>query len=186
MKESDSTASGRGALAEFREAVTNLFDQVVGLAPDLSLSREWPRHELQVEDEGYRARVELPGFRRDEIEVSLTGRTLTISGERNKFKPPDGARLIRSERPSGKFSLTIKLPADVDTLGVVAKMRDGVLEVALPKPSGARGRSIEVEASDESGKGPIIEKPETQRPEPNKMPWEEAPWARSDEDKGSS
>jgi HSP20 family protein len=176
VKESESSASGRGALAEFKEAVTNLFEQVVGLAPDLGLSREWPRHELKVEDDGYRARVELPGFRREEIEVAMSGRTLTISGNREKFKPPQNARMLRSERPSGKFSLTIRLPAEIDTLGVVAKMREGMLEVVMPKPRGPRGRSIEVDASDDAAPPPSAEGPRASRgDEESRMPWEDGP-----------
>lgn len=193
MSETKSNASGRGALAEFKEAIGNLFDQVVGMAPDLGLSREWPRHELRVEDDGYRARVELAGIRREDIEVSISGRTLTISGERPKWKPPAEARVLRSERPSGKFSLTIRLPAEVDTMGVIAKMHDGVLEVRLPKPSGPRGRSIEVEASDESRPGPEVppsERPGSrpQGPGPTssiRMPWEDESASKAD-DKGGS
>ncbi len=166
MNESSSGSSGRGALAELKEAVSSLFEQVVGMAPDLGFGREFPRHELRVEDEGYRARVELPGLRRDDVEVAISGRTLSISGDRPKFKPPEGAHLIRSERPSGEFSLSIRLPAEVATLGVVARMQDGVLEIWLPKPS-SQGRNIEVEAnegesSEQKGEG------ETPR-----MPWEE-------------
>jgi HSP20 family protein len=173
VKESSSGASGRGALAEFKEAVTSLFDQVVGLAPDLGFRRDFPRHELLVEDDGYRARVELPGLRRDEVEVSISGRTLTISGERPPFKPPSGARMLRSERPSGGFSLTIRLPAEVDVLGVTARMRDGVLEIGLPKLGGSRGRSIEVESSDEATRESAARERGVEAEERVKMPWEE-------------
>ncbi len=143
-EESTSGASGRGALAEFKDAVTGLFEQVAGLAPDFRFGRAFPRHELRVEDDGYRARVELPGFKRDEIEVSVSGRTLSVTGDRERLEPPKGARLLRSERPSGEFDLSIKLPAEVDALAVVAQMRDGVLEIHLPKPS-TRGRPIDIE-----------------------------------------
>ncbi len=145
MKESDSSAAGRGALAELKEAVGNLFDQVVGLAPDLGLTREFPVHELRVEDDGYRVRVELPGLRRDDIEVAVAGRTLSVSGERPRYRPPEGARMLRSERPSGKFDLSVTLPAEVDPLSVVAQVRDGILDVKLPRQVGSRGRSIKIE-----------------------------------------
>lgn len=158
MKESSSGASGRGALAEFKEAVTNLFDQVVGLAPDLKFRRDFPKHELRIEDDGYVALVEIPGLRRDEVEVSISGRALSISGERARFNPPAEARLLRSERPSGEFSLAIRLPAEVDTMAVVARVRDGMLEITLPKPTGGQGRSIEVDGAEDAQV---------------KMPWEE-------------
>jgi HSP20 family protein len=208
VNESSSSAPGRGALAEFKQAVSNLLEQVVGLAPDLGLGREFPRHELRVEDDGYRARLELPGTSREEVEVSIAGRSLTVSGERPRFEPPEGAHLLRRERPSGKFSLTIRLPAEVDPLGVVAKMREGVLDIRLPKPS-PRGRSIEVESAEERPGGPAREAPEPEIPRPEgeargrepefgtrepdvgkpgpgrnrpvRMPWEEGPLAGEDE-----
>jgi hypothetical protein len=78
------------------------------------------------------------------------------------------------------------MPDEVDTLGVVAKMRDGVLEIRLPKPSAGGGRSIEVEAAEaaagnqtgaaEQGAGPE---------EPFAMPWEETPSTSGKEEKGA-
>ncbi|UCC73136.1 MAG: Hsp20/alpha crystallin family protein [Gemmatimonadota bacterium] len=168
--ESDSKASGRGALAEFKDAVTSLFGQVTSLVPDFGLGREFPRHELRVEDEECRVLVELPGFKREEIDVSVAGRTLTVSGQRPRFEPPESGRMLRSERPSGDFELVVRLPAEVDALAVVAQMRDGILDARLPKSSG-RGRSIEVEETSggEEGSGA--------------MPWEEGsePKAQDDE-----
>ncbi len=152
--ESGSNASGRGALAEFKDAVTNLFDQVssqvTSLIPDLGFGREFPRHELRVEDDGYRVLIELPGFKREEIDVSVVGRTLTVSGQRARFEPPAGGRMLRSERPSGDFELNVRLPSEVDAVAVVAQMRDGVLDVRLPGQKGARGRSIDVEEKSEN------------------------------------
>ncbi len=165
--EKGSEASGRGALAELREAVGNLFESVIGLAPDFGLGREWPRHELVVEDDGYRVMVELPGFRREEVDVSVASRLLTVSGERQKFQPPAGARLLRSERPSGTFEISVRLPADVDALSVVAQMHGGVLEIRLPKSS-SRGRSIDIEqTSGDSGPADVKRKTADQ------MPWED-------------
>jgi HSP20 family protein len=153
-KESDSNASGRGALAEFKNAVTNLYDQVssqvTSLIPDLGFGREFPRHELRVEDDGYRVLVELPGFERGETDVSVVGRSLTVSGQRARFEPPEGGRMLRSERPSGDFELNVRLPSEVDAVTVIAQMRDGVLDVRLPGTKGTRGRSIDVEEGSET------------------------------------
>lgn len=181
MSEPKSGASGRGALAELKEAVGNLFESVVGMAPDLGFGREFPRHELRVEDDGFVVHVDVPSVRREEIDVAVSGNTVTISGKRARFDPPEGARMIRSERPSGKFSLNVKLPDEVDSLNVAARLKDGVLEVRLPKPSTPGGRNIEVEASEAEGR----------RPEPPsgpnvQMPWEDSsggsrPTSRPDE-----
>lgn len=181
MNDTESGASGRGAFAELKEAVGNLFESVVGMAPDLRLGRDFPRHEMRVEDNRYVVQVELPGLRREAIEVAVSGRTLNISGKRPKFEPPAEARMIRSERPYGKFELSVKLPDEVDTLGVVAKMRDGILEVELPKPTAGGGRSIEVEAA-ENEASEVEVRPSEQAPPgegeqgeqgPVTMPWED-------------
>ena len=175
MSEEKKTASGRGALAELKEAVTGLFDQVVGLAPDFGLRRDFPKHELRVEDDGYLALVEIPGLRRDEVEVSISGRALSITGERPRFKPPDGSRMIRSERPSGEFTLAIRLPAEVDAARVAARVRDGVLEIRLPKPTAGGGHKVDVEAEEavqQSGEQHSQERP---KDDSSRMPWEDGP-----------
>ena len=76
--------------------------------------------------------------------------------------------MLRSERPAGKFDLSVTVPAEVDPLSVVAQMRDGVLFVKLPKHTGPRGRSIQVEA-DPSG---------TQAAAPKQEPAGESPGTR--------
>lgn len=175
MSEPNSRESGRGALSELKDAVTHLFQQVTGLAPDLGLKPDFPRSELKIDDDAFRALVELPGMRREDIDVSVTGRALRISGNRPRFEPPSGGRVIRSERPTGRFDLNVHLPAEIDTLGVTARMREGVLEVRLPKLQETRGRSIDVEA-DEAARP----RPES-RPDPGPAPGPEpGPWTGPD------
>ncbi len=126
--------------------MSNLFEQVVGMTPDLGLRREFPRHEVRVEDDGYRVQVELPGVAREDVDVSIVGRRLTISGTRKRFEPPAGTRMLRSEREARRFDLAVQLPGEVDAVAVIAQMRDGVLHVQLPKLSSTRGRQVPVEA----------------------------------------
>ena len=145
MSEPNSSGSGRGALTELKDAVSQLFRQVTDIVPDLGLKTEFPRNELRVEDDAFRVLVELPGMSREEVDVAVTGRALRVSGERERLEPPSGGRLLRSERPVGKFDLSIHLPEEIDTVGVSARMRDGVLHIRLPKLSQTRGRNIEVE-----------------------------------------
>jgi HSP20 family protein len=190
VNDSESGASGRGAFAEFKESVGNLFESVVGMAPDFGLGREFPRHELRVEDDGYVVSVELPGMARESVEVSVSGRTLSITGKRARFEAPSEARMIRSERPSGKFDLSVRMPDEVDTLGVIAKMRDGVLEIRLPRPSAGGGRSIEVEPAEAEANRAAGNQAEAAEQgadpeEPFAMPWEETAPAPDEEEKGA-
>ena len=169
MDESSSGASGRGALAEFTEAISDLFGQVADLGPKLIFGGGQPRHELIVEDDAVQVRVEMPGIDRDAIDVSVTGRKLTISTTRPRFKPPEGARLIRRERPSGDMQVTIQIPDETDARAVVANMKAGVLEVTLPKPSG-RGRSIKVDEAKSQSRGAKGKS----EPSEDAMPWDES------------
>lgn len=137
---------GRGPFAELQDALGDLFGQVSEFTFGFGSERGFPRYELRRTDEGYEAMVDVPGVARDDVEVTVTGRTLTISGERREVEVPEGARTLRSERPLGPFERTIELPDEIDVQGVVAQMSDGVLRVALPAGARARGRVIEIEA----------------------------------------
>ncbi len=103
-----------------------------------------PALDLYQNNDDVIALVELPGMRKEDIEISLHDGTLTISGER-KSETPDGAA-ERTERYVGKFRRSITLPARVDASKVSATYRDGILTVTLPKAEEARPKQIQVDA----------------------------------------
>jgi HSP20 family protein len=81
--------------------------------------------------------VELPGMRKEDIEISLHDGTLTISGERRR-ETSNGEKTERTERYIGKFRRSITLPVRVDANRVSAKYQDGILTVTLPKAEEAK------------------------------------------------
>lgn len=87
--------------------------------------------------------VELPGMRREDIEISLHDGMLTISGER-KLETSNGEKAERTERYIGKFRRSITLPTRVDANKVSASYRDGILTVTLPKAEEAKPKQIQV------------------------------------------
>lgn len=87
--------------------------------------------------------VELPGMRKEEIEISLHDGILTIAGERNTAFS-GGEKPERTERLTGKFRRSITLPTRVDAGQVAASYKDGVLTVTLPKAEDAKPKKIEV------------------------------------------
>ncbi len=79
--------------------------------------------------------VELPGFTKQEIDVEVEGKVLTISGTRNK-RIPDGAQHVHQmEIPYGRFVRRIELPADVDFAQIEARYEEGYLMVEAPRSS---------------------------------------------------
>jgi|SRR5919198_654399 HSP20 family protein len=89
--------------------------------------------------------IELPGMRKEEIEISLHDGTLTIAGER-KSEASNGEQAERTERYVGKFRRSIGLPVRVDASKVNANYRDGILTVTLPKAEEAKPKQIQVQA----------------------------------------
>ena len=87
--------------------------------------------------------VELPGMRKEDIELSLHDGTLTISGER-KEETPEGDKTARTERFVGKFRRSISLPTRVDAGKVNAVYKDGILTVTLPKAEEVKPKQIQV------------------------------------------
>ena len=87
--------------------------------------------------------VELPGMRKEDIEISLHDGTLTISGER-KRESNNGEAAQRTERYVGTFRRSIALPSRVDPSKVSATYQDGILKVTLPKTEEAKPKQIQV------------------------------------------
>lgn len=104
-----------------------------------------PALDLYQSNDNIIAVIELPGMRKEEIEISLHDGTLTIAGER-KSGTPNGEKAERSERYVGKFRRSITLPARVDANRVSATYRDGILTVTLPKAEEAKPKQIQVRA----------------------------------------
>lgn len=98
------------------------------------------RHELVV-------RAELPGLRREDIDVTVEHNVLTLRGERRRDEVKE-SQYHRAERTYGSFSRSFTLPATVDAKQVRAEYRDGMLTIRLPLRDEARPRQIQVEVQD--------------------------------------
>ncbi len=103
----------------------------------------FPLMNVTEDNDAYYIRAELPGLKSDEIELSVTGDSISISGER-KIANEEGAKYHRRERESGKFNRIFNLPGPVDVENVDASSVDGVLVVKLPKSEVAKPRQITI------------------------------------------
>jgi len=101
-----------------------------------------PALDVQEDKDNYTVRIELPGMKREDIEVSLEDGALTISGERKTETPVEGTEVHRQERFYGKFSRVLTLPTAVAADKVKATYKDGILTVTLAKAEEAKPKQI--------------------------------------------
>jgi HSP20 family protein len=124
-----------GRLTNLQDELDRLFGTQAVWAPVL---------DVQEDKDNYIFRAELPGLKREDIEVSLQDDTLVISGERKVEKVEEGVEVHRQERYYGKFQRALTLPEPVAADKVKAEYKDGVLTVTLPKTEAAKPKKIDV------------------------------------------
>ena len=89
-------------------------------------------------------RAELPGVKKEDVDLEVNDGTLTLSGERKDQPLTDGLTYHRGERVNGKFSRSFYLPQSVQQDGIKANYRDGILEIHVPKAEEAKPRQIAI------------------------------------------
>jgi len=94
--------------------------------------------------DSYYVRAELPGLNTGDLDISVTGNNLAISGERKITEESKDAKYHRREREAGKFSRIIRLPGLVDSEKIEASLVNGVLTIVLPKSEQAKPKQITV------------------------------------------
>jgi HSP20 family protein len=104
-----------------------------------------PAADVKETQNAYLLHVELPGLSRDELDLSVRGDTLAISGHKLESKDDSGAAYRMSERRFGSFERRFPIPADIDRDKIEARFRDGVLTVTLPKTEAAAGAHSRIE-----------------------------------------
>jgi HSP20 family protein len=117
------------------------------VAPRAGESMFIPDVELKETPEQIVLEVDLPGMRQEDIDVSLIGNRLTISGRREERRRTENEQYFAYERQYGTFSRTFALPETCDPEQVKAEMRDGVLTITIPKRPGAQARHVPVMSS---------------------------------------
>ncbi len=132
--------------ANLRDEINTFFDgpSWPAATQQAQLFNGWtPALDLYQTTDDIVALVELPGMRKEDIELSLHDGMLTISGER-KSDVSENDKAARSERFVGKFRRSISLPTRVDANKVNATYKDGVLTVTLPKAEEVKPKQIQV------------------------------------------
>jgi HSP20 family protein len=140
---------GFGRLTDLREEIDRLFEAPLAeLTRGSQLLSGWtPALDLFEDKDHFYVRVELPGMKREDIDLSLHEGSLSISGERKSEEKFKDSEVYRAERFFGRFQRTVSLPTPVAAEKVKAQHQDGILTVTLPKAEEAKPKHIDVNIS---------------------------------------
>ena len=130
---------GRRGFYDPHSEVNRLFDDMFGNLGSATgrqqrtQQTQWaPALDVVHEDGDLLIRAELPGVKRENVEITLHERVLTISGERRAEEQREGSGYYVRERRHGSFRRSLVLPHDVEEGRISARFEDGVLEVRVP------------------------------------------------------
>ena len=149
----------RSPLDMFADEIDRLFDDF-GFGRGL-LTRTWsprgrrqgglemwtPQIELSQQNNELVVRADLPGLKKEDVNIDITDEAITISGERHQDKDSESGGMYRSERSYGSFYRAIPLPRGAMSDQAKATFNDGVLEIHVPAPPEqvTRGRRVEIQ-----------------------------------------
>jgi HSP20 family protein len=112
-----------------------------------------PAFEVKETKDGFVFKADLPGIQEKDLDVSLTGNRLTVSGKREEETRREEERFFALERSYGSFSRSFTLPDGVDPDSAQAEMKDGVLTLRLAKKPEVKARKIELKPAKAEEKG---------------------------------
>jgi HSP20 family protein len=132
--------------SNLRDEINHLFDAPFG---ELTRCGEFfggwaPALDLREDKDNLIATVELPGLKKEDIDVSVHEGVLSVTGERSREAQTEDAGIHRAERFYGRFHRTVSLPKPVKVEAIQAAYRDGLLTVTMPKTEEAKPRQIDV------------------------------------------
>ncbi len=130
-------------LDRLRRHLDQVFQQVDPSAAAGRTAGVFPLVNLTETQEAYILRAELPGVSAEELDIQTMGRNITISGER-RIAVDRSAKYHRREREGGRFSRAIALPGEIDRNKIAAALKNGILQVTIPKAEAAKPRKIDI------------------------------------------
>lgn len=133
-------------MERLQREVNRLFSDSFSLAGGRT-APGYPAMNVWTNEEGIVVTAELPGLNPDDINISVVGDILTLTGVRNADELPEGVKYHRRERNFGKFSRTFQLPFTVEVDKVEAVFKNGVLHLSLPRAEAEKPKKIAVKTA---------------------------------------
>jgi HSP20 family protein len=135
----------RNTLGRIHDEVDDLFSSFFSDLDWPAWGRgRWPALDISENDNEFIVKAEVPGCKAEDIDISVNGNMLTISGEKKQEKEETSKGCYHVERSYGNFRRDLNLATDVDASKIEAACKDGVLTVTLPKTEKSKAVKIEV------------------------------------------
>ncbi len=125
-------------------------DRFFGAGPSTSLAT-WmgetvaPPIDVYEQDNNIMVKANLPGLRKEDINITATDDSISLSGESRREEEAKEGGFYRRERQMGKFFRTIPMPAEINPDQVKASFKDGVLEISAPKAAEEKAKEKKVQ-----------------------------------------
>jgi len=101
--------------------------------------------DVKEDEKGYTIKAEVPGVKKEDIQVDVNGNQVSIRAEvKQEKEEKKGEKVLYSERYYGMVSRSMQLPSDVDAQGAKAEYKDGVLNLVLPKKASAQSKRLAI------------------------------------------
>ena len=133
-------------LARLHRDMDDLFGSFFSGWPTLTEKTLWPAIDISEDENDITVKAEVPGCKADDIDISVHGSTLTISGQKKHEDENKQKGYYYAERSYGSFRRDLTLGADVDASKIDAACKDGVLTLKLPKSEKAKPVKVKVKA----------------------------------------
>jgi len=139
-------------LARLHREMDDLFHGFFG-DWDLPMWRtgRWPAVDVSEGDDRYVIKAEVPGCKADDIDISVQGNTVIISGEKKEEQAKEGKGYYHCERAFGSFRRTLNLGCEVKADKIDASYEGGVLTVTVPKSE--KAKPVKIKVKDQTGRG---------------------------------
>jgi HSP20 family protein len=136
----------REELNSMRKEMEKIWDRFFSETPLARRFAEgWmPTADLTETKDAIVVKAELPGMEAKDIDASITGDVLTVKGEKKKEEEKEGEKYHYTERFSGFFERSFRLPAEVNVDKIEAAFENGILTITLPKSEEARAKEIKL------------------------------------------